>query len=35
LARPGLTRMVRIAITKAAYDAICAKLSLGTVGYEN
>jgi hypothetical protein len=29
LARPGLTRMVRIAITNAAYDAICAKLSLG------
>jgi hypothetical protein len=27
--------MVRIAITQAAYDAICATLPLGSVGYEN
>jgi hypothetical protein len=27
--------MVRIAITQAAFDAICATLSLGSVGYEN
>ena len=26
--------MVRIAITQAAYDAICATLPLGSVGYE-
>ena len=27
--------MTRIAITQAAYDAICATLPLGSVGYEN
>ena len=27
--------MVRVAITQAAYEAICATLSLGSVGYEN
>jgi hypothetical protein len=27
--------MTRIAITAAAYDAICATLPLGSVGYEN
>ena len=27
--------MVRIAITQAAYDAICATLPLESVGYEN
>jgi hypothetical protein len=27
--------MIRIAITQAAYDAICATLPLGSVGYEN
>jgi hypothetical protein len=27
--------MVRIAITQAAFDAICATLPLGSVGYEN
>jgi hypothetical protein len=27
--------MIRIAITTAAYDAICATLPLGSVGYEN
>ena len=26
--------MIRIAITQAAYDAICATLPLGSVGYE-
>ena len=26
--------MIRIAITQAAYEAIAAKLSLGSVGYE-
>jgi hypothetical protein len=27
--------MIRIAITQAAYDAICATLPVGSVGYEN
>ena len=27
--------MIRIAITQAAFDAIAATLSLGSVGYEN
>ena len=27
--------MIRIAITQAAYDAICATLPLGSAGYEN
>jgi hypothetical protein len=27
--------MIRIAITQAAFDAICATLPLGSVGYEN
>ena len=27
--------MVRIVITQAAYEAICATLRLGSVGYEN
>jgi hypothetical protein len=27
--------LIRIAITQAAYDAICATLPLGSVGYEN
>jgi hypothetical protein len=27
--------MIRIAITTATYDAICATLPLGSVGYEN
>ena len=27
--------MIRIAITQAAYDAICATLRLGSMGYEN
>ena len=27
--------MIRIAITRAAYDAICATLPLGSTGYEN
>ena len=26
--------MIRIAITQAAYDAMCATLPLGSVGYE-
>ena len=26
--------MIKIAITQAAYDAICARLPLGSVGYE-
>jgi hypothetical protein len=34
----GLTlkpRLLRIVITRAAFDAICATLPLGSVGYEN
>jgi hypothetical protein len=27
--------VIRIAITQAAYDAICATLPFGSVGYEN
>jgi hypothetical protein len=27
--------MIRIAITQAAFDALCATLPLGSVGYEN
>jgi hypothetical protein len=27
--------MIRIAITQAAFDAICSTLPLGNVGYEN
>jgi hypothetical protein len=27
--------VIRIAITQAAYDAICGTLPLGSVGYEN
>jgi hypothetical protein len=27
--------MIRIAITQAAFDAICATLPLGSTGYEN
>ena len=27
--------MIRVAITQAAYEAICATLPLGSVGYEN
>jgi hypothetical protein len=27
--------MIRIAITAAAYDAICATLALGSLGFEN
>jgi hypothetical protein len=31
----GPDRMIRIAITQAAFEAICATLRLGGVGYEN
>jgi hypothetical protein len=34
-ARPYRRRMIRIAITPAAFEAIAATLPLGSVGYEN